>query len=179
VRVEERIEIALARDEVFDFVADHRNDPKWCRKVKSVQPIGDGRWKIWHRPVPLRPAVVLEAAHLRMDPPANLAMREEDAASVFDVEYRLDEIADGTQLTQASSSGRSCRALCREFWHSESDATSQPSYGTSNVASNAREGRHTPAALNDEEKRRTVSPSRSGSAARRLYRELFLTPAVA
>jgi hypothetical protein len=29
-------------------------------------------------------------------------MREEDAASVFDVEYRLDEIADGTQLTQVS-----------------------------------------------------------------------------
>jgi uncharacterized protein YndB with AHSA1/START domain len=102
VRVEERIEIARAREEVFDFVADHRNDPKWCRKVKAVQPVGDGRWKVWHRPVPLRPAVVLETAHLRMDPPAYLAMREEDGGSVFDVEYRLDEIADGTRLTQVS-----------------------------------------------------------------------------
>jgi hypothetical protein len=102
MRVEERIEIARQRADVFDFVADHRNDPRWCRKVKAVEPVRDGAWRIWHKPIPLRPAALLETTHLRMNRPSYLAMREEDDVSVFDVEYRLDETASGTVLIQVS-----------------------------------------------------------------------------
>jgi Polyketide cyclase / dehydrase and lipid transport len=102
MRIEERIEIERGRDEVFDFIADHGNDPRWCRKVKAVEPVDDGAWKIWHKPIPLRPAALLEATHLRTDRPAYLAIREEDHASVFNVEYRLDETATGTLLIQVS-----------------------------------------------------------------------------
>ncbi len=102
MEVEEQIEIARGRDVVFDFVADHNNDPRWCRKVKRVEPVGDGTWRIWHKPIPLRPAALLETTHLHVDRPSYLAMREEDEASVFDVEYRLYEKAGRTLLIQVS-----------------------------------------------------------------------------
>jgi hypothetical protein len=34
MRVEETIEIARSPDEVWGFVVDHANDPRWCTKVK-------------------------------------------------------------------------------------------------------------------------------------------------
>ena len=100
--MEEQIEISRAPAEVFAFVADHLNDPKWCRKVKTVQPVGPGQWRVWHKPVPLRPVVVLETSHVRVDPPRYLAVREEDNGSVFEVEYRLEQSSVGTRFTQVS-----------------------------------------------------------------------------
>lgn len=102
MRVEERIEIARPLAEVWAFIANRANDPKWCRKVKAVEPAGEDRWKVWHKPVPLRPLALLETKHLRVEPPTYLSMREEDHASVFDVEYRLAPTADGTSFTQVS-----------------------------------------------------------------------------
>jgi len=44
MRVKETIEITCSPDEVWAFVADHANDPRWCKKVKSVESVGpDGR----------------------------------------------------------------------------------------------------------------------------------------
>jgi hypothetical protein len=36
------------------------------------------------------------------DPPRRLTLREEDDASVFEVEYRLEEVAGATRLTHVS-----------------------------------------------------------------------------
>jgi hypothetical protein len=102
VRVEERIKIARAPVDVWEVVADRVNDPHWCRKVKAVEPAGQDLWNVWHRPVPLRPTALLKTEHIRAEPPNYLLMREEDDASVFDVEYRLDPTAIGTELTQVS-----------------------------------------------------------------------------
>jgi hypothetical protein len=69
VRVEERVEIALAPEEIWAFIANPANDPKWCPKVKAVEPAGDGRWNVWHKPIPLRPVALLKTEHVQAEPP--------------------------------------------------------------------------------------------------------------
>jgi phosphoribosylaminoimidazole-succinocarboxamide synthase len=83
-------------------VSDPRNDPSWCRKVRSVEPAGEGRWRTLHKPVPLRPPMELDLEQLELRPPEKLALRQEDEASVFDVEYRLEASGAGTRFTQIS-----------------------------------------------------------------------------
>jgi uncharacterized protein YndB with AHSA1/START domain len=102
VRVTEAIDIARPPEVVWDFVVDPTNDPRWCRKVKSVRQIGPQRWQVLHKPVPLRPSVELKVEHLQREEVSRLAMREHDDASVFEVEYRLEPIALGTRFTQVS-----------------------------------------------------------------------------
>ena len=76
VRIQESVEIERSPQEVWDFVADPAKDPLWCRKVS------------------------LE--HVRLEPTARLVLRQDDKASVFDVEYRLVPTATWTRFTQAS-----------------------------------------------------------------------------
>ncbi len=102
MRVEESIEIARPPQEVWDVVVDPERDPEWCGKVKSVQRIGDGRWRVLHKPVPLRPATELIVDQVEIDPPRRMHLREEDDASVVEVDYRLEPTAGGTRFAQAS-----------------------------------------------------------------------------
>jgi uncharacterized protein YndB with AHSA1/START domain len=102
IRVEESVEIAASPDEVWAVVADPDNDPRWCRKVESVQPTADGRWTVSHKPVPLRPPIELVVEHLVVDPPRRLVLREEDEVSIFNVEYRIESGEAGTRFTQIS-----------------------------------------------------------------------------
>jgi carbon monoxide dehydrogenase subunit G len=102
MRVEESVEIARAPEEVWAFVADPLNDPRWCRKVKSVEAAGPRRWRVVHKPVPLRAPMELVLEDVESEPPNRLTMREEDEASVFRVEYRLAPSTNGTYFTQAS-----------------------------------------------------------------------------
>jgi uncharacterized protein YndB with AHSA1/START domain len=102
-RVEESVVIARSPEFVWVFVADPLNDSRWCPKVKSVEPAGDRRWRVVHKPVPFRPPMELTVEHLVLRPPESLTLREEDDASVFDVEYRLEPSGDGTRFTQVSS----------------------------------------------------------------------------
>jgi carbon monoxide dehydrogenase subunit G len=102
VRVEESAEIARSSRDVWEFVVDPMNDPRWCRKVKSVERAGPRHWKVIHKPVPLRPSATLSLEQLELDPPRRVTMREEGEASVFDVEYRLEETPTGTRFTQVS-----------------------------------------------------------------------------
>ena len=102
MRVEEGIEIARPRDEVWRFVSEPANDPRWCSKVQSVEQVGDGRWRVLHKPVPLKGAQELMLDHIETEAPARLRMREEDEAAVFDVTYRLDDLGGMTRVTQTS-----------------------------------------------------------------------------
>jgi uncharacterized protein YndB with AHSA1/START domain len=102
-RVEESVEIARAPDVVWDLLADPLNDPRWCPKVKSVEPVGERRWRVVHRPVPFRPPMELTLQHVQLRPPESLILRQEDDASVFDVEYRVESSGDGTRFTQISA----------------------------------------------------------------------------
>jgi uncharacterized protein YndB with AHSA1/START domain len=98
----ESVEIARSPEAVWELVSDPGNDPRWCPKVKSVEPVGDRRWRTVHKPVPLRPPMELTLEQLELRPPDKLTLRQEDEASVFDVEYRLEESAVGTRFTQIS-----------------------------------------------------------------------------
>ena len=102
MRVEESIEIARSPQEVWDVVVDRQRDPEWCTKVNSVEPLGDGRWRVMHKPVPLRPATELIVDQVEADPPRRLRLREEDEAAVFEVEYRLQPSGAGTRFVQVS-----------------------------------------------------------------------------
>ena len=84
------------------MVANPLDDPRWCRKVESVEAAGDGRWTATHKPVPLRPPMELTLEHLEFEPPSRLVLREEDEVSIFTVEYRLEPSAAGTYFTQIS-----------------------------------------------------------------------------
>jgi len=105
MRVEESVVIARPAETVWDFVSNPSNEPRWCRKVKAVEPVGDRRWRVVHKPVPLRPAAELMVEHLELMPPQRLTMLEEDAVSVFRVEYRLIPGPTGTRFTQVSDFG--------------------------------------------------------------------------
>jgi uncharacterized protein YndB with AHSA1/START domain len=103
MRVRASAEIACSPAEVWRTATDPMNDPSWCRKVRSVQPLGAQRWLVVHQPIPRRPPQRLTLEHLEIDEPRRLTMREEDDASVFDVEYRLTPTEGGTRVTQISS----------------------------------------------------------------------------
>ena len=102
MRVEEAIVIARPPEQVWAVVADPRGDPRWCPKVESVEAAGEKRWTVTHKPVPLRPPMEMSLELLSLDPPTRLTLREEDEASVFEVEYRLEPIPSGTRFTQVS-----------------------------------------------------------------------------
>jgi carbon monoxide dehydrogenase subunit G len=102
VRVSETIEIEREIEEVWHFVCDPTNDPAWCPKVKSVDRVGPNRWLVHHKPIPLRPTVVLAVDQVAAEAPHRLVLRQEDDASVFDVEYRLEPTSSGTRFTQVS-----------------------------------------------------------------------------
>jgi uncharacterized protein YndB with AHSA1/START domain len=102
VRVEETIRIAQPPETVWAVVAEPGNDPRWCRTVKSVDPVGDRRWRVMHKPIPLRAPRELDLKQLAAEPPRRLVLRQEDAAAVFNVEYRLEATQTGTRFTQVS-----------------------------------------------------------------------------
>jgi carbon monoxide dehydrogenase subunit G len=102
VRVAETIEIKRASAEVWRFVCDPTNDPGWCPKVKSVDRVDPERWLVHHKPIPLRPTAVLTVEQVAAEAPHRLVLREEDDASTFDVEYRLEPTSTGTRFTQIS-----------------------------------------------------------------------------
>jgi uncharacterized protein YndB with AHSA1/START domain len=102
MRVQEAIRIAQRPETVWAVVADPRNDTRWCRTVKSVELVGERRWRVMHKPIPLRPPRELELEQLEAEPPHRLALRQEDAAAVFHVEYRLESTQAGTHFTQVS-----------------------------------------------------------------------------
>jgi uncharacterized protein YndB with AHSA1/START domain len=102
VRVSETIEINCGIEEVWHFACDPTHDPAWCPKVKSVDRVGPDRWVVHHKPIPLRPATALTVDQVAVEAPHRLVLREEDDASIFDVQYRLEPTSSGTRFTQIS-----------------------------------------------------------------------------
>jgi uncharacterized protein YndB with AHSA1/START domain len=86
MRVEEAIEIEHPMQSVWAVVADPQNDLRWCRAVKSVDPVGERRWRVMHKPIPLRPPRQLELKQLEAEAPRRLVLRQEDTAALFRVE---------------------------------------------------------------------------------------------
>jgi len=102
MRIKQSIEINRPVAQVWAVLADPCQDPRWCRKVKSVERVSEDSWRVIHKPVPLRPPMQLSLVIVDTDAPRRMTLREEDEAAVFDVEYSLEPAPAGTRFTQVS-----------------------------------------------------------------------------
>src|SRR3954471_24155658 len=117
VIVERGIEIARPGAEVFAFVADPRNDVRWCPKGRSVERLSDDRYAVVHKPVPLRPARRMELTVVRLDPPRQLELRQDDGTDVFRVTYALEPTAaGGTRFRQRSDAELGVPRFLHPLW---------------------------------------------------------------
>ena len=100
--IEREIVIARPVEAVFAFVADARNDVRWCPKVLSVKGDGD-RYEVVHKPVPIMRARPLVMRRVESDPPRRIRWTEEDGTDRFEVTYELEPVGGGTRFVQRSS----------------------------------------------------------------------------
>jgi uncharacterized protein YndB with AHSA1/START domain len=105
-RIEKTILLNRLPEEVWEYISDPRNDPQWCKKVRSVEQIdGDrpgpeARYRVIHRPERPTRSERLEVTIEEFEPPKRMRIREEDDDGVFDVTYVLEPTGAGTRLTQ-------------------------------------------------------------------------------
>ena len=106
MRLEGSIDIARPLLDVFDFIADPQNDPKWCERVEwCIQTEGDGpapgaRYEALHQPSGYPWAHLRQIEVLECEPPRYIRWRQADRVGVFDIVYELVPIERGTRLTQ-------------------------------------------------------------------------------
>ena len=104
--VERSIEIARPPEEVFAFLADARNDPRWCASVVACeQQQGDGpgvdaRYVARHKPTPFHRVMSRSIEVVEYAPPRLLRWRQEDSNGVFHIAYELEPSPVGTRFTQ-------------------------------------------------------------------------------
>jgi uncharacterized membrane protein len=122
VLIEQEIVIDRPVEEVFAFVSDARNDPRWCRRVVSVEQVeGDGpgtgaRYRVVHRPVPLRPARELDHSCRACQAPHRLEWGGEDGTDKFSVVYELAADGEGTRFRQRSEPEFAVPRILQPFW---------------------------------------------------------------
>jgi uncharacterized protein YndB with AHSA1/START domain len=130
-------------EEVFDFVADPLNDPRWCAKVLRVDQVeGDGpgpgaRYDVLHRPIPFRPPRRLIHTCVAWEPPKRIVWHEDDGTDVFDVTYELESVWTATRLTQRDVVRLARRGRCTRSSGRASAATSPASCTRSSGSSSA------------------------------------------
>ncbi len=119
--VEKSTRIAKPVDDVFAFVADPLNDPIWCPKVKSVEPLpgeeaGPGaRFLVVHRPIPLRPSRRMDHSLVDWEPPRRIEWLEDDGHDVIEVTYTLEPEGDATRFTQRDDAKLAAPRLLHPF----------------------------------------------------------------
>jgi uncharacterized protein YndB with AHSA1/START domain len=104
-RLEHTIEIDQPVPEVFAFVADPRNDPRWCPRVTSCEQrdgrgvVAGARFESTHHPT-------LQRRHsrwieiLEIVPHERIRTRQEDNIGIFTIDYLVAPTARGSLLTQ-------------------------------------------------------------------------------
>jgi polyketide cyclase/dehydrase/lipid transport protein len=92
-------------DDVFEYLADPRNDRLWCPGVVAVRQLaGDGpglagRWELSHRPR-LRRARLVTRACVAWEPPGRLGWRDDDGGRLREVVYELEPVWTATRVTR-------------------------------------------------------------------------------
>ena len=81
MEIAREVEIERPVADVFAFVAAPLNDPRWCRKVRSVEEVGDGRYAVVHKPVPGKPERRMEMTRMGSDEPVRVDWREDDGST--------------------------------------------------------------------------------------------------
>ena len=109
MRIAAEVVIDVHIDELFEFVADPLNDPRWCPKVLDVQQVeGDepglgAEYSVLHRPIPFRPPRRMRYECVEWDPPKRIVWHEDDGHDVLEVVYRLDPVWTSTRFTQVDT----------------------------------------------------------------------------
>lgn len=104
--VERSIEIARPPEEVFAFLADARNDPRWCASVVACkQRAGAGpgpgaSYLAHHKPTPFHPVMPRSIEVVAYEPPRLLRWCQEDSNGTFHIAYELEPAGEGTRFTQ-------------------------------------------------------------------------------
>jgi uncharacterized protein YndB with AHSA1/START domain len=104
--IERSIEIGRAPEEVFAFLADARNDPRWCATVvRCEQREGDGpgpnaRYLAHHKPTPFHRVMPRSLEVVEYEPPRLVRWRQEDDNGVFHITYEVAPAAGGGRFTQ-------------------------------------------------------------------------------
>ena len=84
------ITIARAPEDVYAFLADPRNDTLWCVRVRAVESLGAGEYRVMHKPPRLQPRpYALQMRLLAADPPRRLRWEETDRDGTLLVDYDL------------------------------------------------------------------------------------------
>ena len=106
MRIAAAVVIDTHIDDVFEFVANPLNDPRWCEKVLYVEQVeGDepgpgAEYTVVHRPIPLRPPRTMRHVCVDWDPPHRIVWEEDDGHDVIDVVYELESVWTSTRFTQ-------------------------------------------------------------------------------
>jgi uncharacterized protein YndB with AHSA1/START domain len=107
--VERSVEIARPPEEVFAFLADARNDPRWCGTVVACeQRAGEGpapgaRYEARHKPTPFHGTMPRAIEIVEYEAPRLLRWRQEDGNGVFHITYEVEPSAGGARFTQRDS----------------------------------------------------------------------------
>jgi uncharacterized protein YndB with AHSA1/START domain len=103
--LEHTVEIERPVEQVFDFIADPQNDPRWCPRVSDCRqlegrgPGQDARYEVDHHPSLQRPHARLISI-LQFEPPRRLLTEQSDRVALFRIRYELTPTGSGTRLTQ-------------------------------------------------------------------------------
>jgi len=104
--VEEAVTIDRPIEEVFAFVADSENDPRWCPSVKEIEPLGGNgsrpgtRYRMHHAPGGMKFEAIVEI--VECSPPHTLKWVMTDSGHTLHGAYELEAMNGKTRLIQTS-----------------------------------------------------------------------------
>jgi uncharacterized protein YndB with AHSA1/START domain len=107
--VERSVEIARPPEEVFAFLADARNDPRWCPTVVACElqtgeaPGPSARYEARHKPTPFHRVMPRSIDVVEYIAPHLIRSRQEDANGVFHITYEVEATPQGSRFTQRDS----------------------------------------------------------------------------
>ena len=107
--VEHSVEIARPPEEVFSYLADARNDPRWCATVVACeQRAGEGpgpsaRYEARHKPTPFHRVMSRAIEVVEYEAPRLMRSRQEDANGLFHITYVVEATPHGARFTQRDS----------------------------------------------------------------------------
>ena len=106
MRVEAAVTIDRPLGEVYDFLADATNDPKWCPPVKDCRKVGAGddadstRYEAAVKPGPRALTSAFEVSTRAR--PDRITWHGRNEAGRFEGQYSLAPVAGGTRVTMVS-----------------------------------------------------------------------------
>lgn len=95
-------------DEVFSFISNPLNDPRWCRSVKEMHQVeGNGpalgaKYQSVHNPGDELKPMECDIEILAFEKPRYILWKAVDEMHTMYVEYHLEDLGNRTKLTQNS-----------------------------------------------------------------------------